>query len=198
MIDFPVYGDTDKPVTSVLPSGRYRFAVKEITDEDFEGEKIISEKGNYSVQVILEIEGRRVKDYICISAGADWRWREFLYAIHIRQVLGRGQSTHRISDDEIIGKEGMVDIVESSYKDKRSGEDIPCNKVRLYTALDSETAPIKGVPPENEVGDALEPPEPEEPKAEAPKPEKQKTPEPKDKDEEAEKGEPEEDDDFDL
>ena len=171
-----------------MPGGRYRFAVKEITDEDFEGKRIISEKGNYSVQVILEIEGRRVKDYICISAGADWRWREFLYAIHIRQVLGKGQPTRKISDEEIIGKEGMVDIIDSSYKNKRTGEDVPCNKVRLYTALDNETAPIKGVPPENEVGDALEPPEPEKPKAETLKPEKPK----------AEAREQEEDDDFDL
>jgi len=136
MVDFEVYGSTDQPSSNLLPAGRYQFTVLEI-------DKFSSKKGNPCVKVKIDVEGYHLTDIICIAEKLDWRWRQFLYAIGIR----RSSKYFKVANTEIIGKTAMVDIVQRD-RELEDGSTVPENRIRMYSSIEEQVAPVKGIEPE--------------------------------------------------
>jgi hypothetical protein len=153
VVDFDVYGSTDQANSNLLPAGRYQFTVVEIND-------FLSKKGNFCVKVKLDIETYHLTDIICIAEKIDWRWRQFLYAIGIR----RPDKHFKISQEEIVGKTGMVDVVQKD-RELDDGTSILENRIRMYSPIEEQVAPVAGVEPEAE----FQPEQTKEQKQEQPK-----------------------------
>lgn len=130
--EFEVHGSTDQPVSDLLEKGRYPFEVSEI-------ESHLSTAGNKCAVVRLRVAGRNIKDYLILEGKMEFRWRQFLFAIGIRDKA----TYFKVPKAKIVGGKGLVDI---GIKTDRNGFEV--NVVRSYSPVAEEVAPLKDVPPE--------------------------------------------------
>ena len=135
---YPVNGATDLPNSNVLEKGRYKFTVTKMRKWKS------AQQGNPCVEPTLEIDEHTVKDcFVLNNTIGQARWRQFLYAIGIRDK----RKFFNVTDDMIIGKSGTADVVikDRKYQD---GSTSPENKVQMYSLIGEQVAPIADVPEE--------------------------------------------------
>lgn len=136
---FEVNGSTEQMVSNILEQGRYPFEVKEATN-------YTSKSGNKCIKVEIDVNGKKMTDYLSIEGKMEWKWRQFLFAIGIRDK----RTSFSVPKSKIIGVTGLVDI---GTKDRtmEDGTIIRENITRSYSPIEEATAPITGVPPEVEI-----------------------------------------------
>ena len=135
---FEVNGSTDSMASNLLEKGRYKFVVKDATN-------FTSSNNNKCVKLVITVEGRTIFDNLLLEGQMSWKWRQFLFAIGIRDK----RTAFTVPKNKIVGGEGLVDI---GVKDRTLGDGsiIKENKINSYSPIEEETAPIKGVEPEEE------------------------------------------------
>lgn len=131
---FEVNGATDLPVSNLLEKGRYRFVVKEVGSH-------ISKAGNNCVDLKLDIDGKWLFTTLITTGKMEWKWRQFLFAVGIRDR----REKFSVTKTSLLGKQGLVDVI---VEDKAGYSK---NEARSFSPIEKEEAPIKGVEPENEV-----------------------------------------------
>jgi len=130
--------DTDMPVSNLLEKGRYEVETIDIKQS-------ISRAGNNTNKITLKTnDGFFLTDYFVFEGKMAWKWKQFLFAIGIRN---KGQ--FQIPKSRLIGVKCLADIIikERSMND---GTLIKENRITAYSPIIEETAPITGVEPEIE------------------------------------------------
>ena len=135
---FEVNGSTDAAVSNVLEKGRYKFVVLDASN-------FISQNQNKCVKITLSVGKGKVYDNLLIEGQMSWKWRQFLFAIGIRDK----RQAFSVPRSKIVGAEGLVDI---GIKDRMldDGTTVKENKVSSYSPIEQEAAPMTGVPSEIE------------------------------------------------
>jgi len=134
---FEVHGSTDLPVSNLLEKRRYEFEVTEVSN-------FTSAKGNRCAKLSLAIEGKKITDILLLEGKMEWKWRQFLFAIGIRDR----RTDFSVGRSAIVGKKGLVDV---GVRDRvmEDGVIVKDNTIRSYSPIQSPSAPVAGVEPED-------------------------------------------------
>lgn len=135
---FIVNGATNEKVSNIIEKGRYAFVVKDISN-------FISKAENVCMKLTIDIDGKFFNDILMPEGKMEFKWRQFLYAIGIRDKRVKFD----VPKSSIVGKTALVDI---GIKDRvlDDGSIIKENKINFYSPIEQEIAPINGVEPEVE------------------------------------------------
>ncbi len=133
---FEVGGSTDKPVSNVLEKARYKFIVKEVTPHQ--------SPNNKCAKVVLQVEHVKITEYLVLTGEMSYKWRQFLFAIGIRDK----REKWTVNPALIEGKEGLVDLgIKPNFHNPEDND----NYAMSYSPIKEESAPVAGVPAEEEV-----------------------------------------------